>query len=226
MINAVGAVATGIVLLIVAVTKFAVGAWLPILVVPAIITLFRSIRRHYSYIEKKLAVRPGQFRARSLDHTVVVLVGRIHKGTLLALDYARSLRPNHLVALFVAFDDEDHARISHDWEQFGFDIPLEVVGSPYRELVSPVEAYLDELDVRWASDAITVVIPEFVMGLRSVANALHGQSALALKIALLDRPATVVTSVPFHITSEPEAEEVAAASSSASAVWTCRRCGS
>ena len=202
VINAVGAVATGIVLLIVAVTKFAVGAWLPILVVPAIIALFRSIRRHYALIERKLAVRPGQFKPRSLDHTVVVLVGRIHKGTLLALDYARSLRPNHLVALFVAFEDEHHERIEQDWADFGFDIPLEVVGSPYRELVSPVEEYLDELDDRWDSDAVTVVIPEFVMGLRSLANALHGQSALALKIALLDRPGTVVTSVPFHIGSD------------------------
>ena len=207
-INAVGAVATGVVLLIVAVTKFAVGAWLPILVVPAIITLFRSIRRHYAYVEGRLAVRPGQFKPRSLDHTVVVLVGRIHKGTLLALDYARSLRPNHLVALVVAFDDEDQERIEHHWQEFGFDIPLEVVGSPYRELVSPVEEYLDELDERWDSDAITVVIPEFVMGLRSVANALHGQSALALKIALLDRPGTVVTSVPFHITPDADATEV------------------
>ena len=83
--------------------------------------------------------------------------------------------------------------------QYGFDIPLEIVTSPYRELVGPVERHLDDLDERWTNDTISVVIPEFLVGLRSLGNALHGQSALALKIALLDRPNTVVISVPFHI---------------------------
>jgi len=81
-------------------------------------------------------------------------------------------------------------------------VPLEIIDSPYRELIRPVERYLAELDERWHNDRITVVIPEFVVGLRSTANSLHGQSALALKLALLDRPNTIVTSVPFHIAGE------------------------
>ena len=76
----------------------------------------------------------------------------------------------------------------------------EIVHSRYRDLVAPVESYLDELDDRWSNDTITIVIPEFVVGTRSLANLLHGQSALALKLALIDRPNTVVTSVPFHPT--------------------------
>jgi hypothetical protein len=78
-------------------------------------------------------------------------------------------------------------------------VPLEIIDSPYRELVAPIERYLDELDARWDNDRITVVIPEFVVGLRSASNILHGQSALGLKLALLGRPNTIVTSVPFHV---------------------------
>jgi len=132
----------------------------------------------------------------------VVLVSRVHRGVIEALNYARSLRPDHIVALHIAEDEGEHEQIHRQWAEFGFDVPLEIIDSPYRELVRPVERYLDELDQRWATDRVTVVIPEFVVGLRSAANVLHGQSALALKLALLDRPHTVVTSVPFHVASD------------------------
>ncbi len=199
VINAVGAVATGTVLVIVAVTKFAVGAWLPIVVVPAILFVFRGIHRHYLAMDRALAVQPGPVEARLQHHAAVVLVGRVHKGTLLALDYARSVAPDHLVAAHVAFDDEVLGLLEREWKELGIDVPLEVIASPYRELVAPLERFLDELGSRWEVATLTVVIPEFVVGLRSPANVLHGQSALALKVALLDRPGTVVTSVPYHV---------------------------
>jgi amino acid transporter len=199
-VNAVGAVATAVVLAIVAVTKFAVGAWLPIVVVPLIIALFVSIKRHYTRIEAILAVEPGPVRPRSMNHTVVVLVGRVHRGTIEALEYARSLRPNHLTAVHVSAQDGDVAAIERDWGAFKFDIPLEIVPSPYRELTPAVERYLDDLDERWQGDTITIVIPEFVTGrLLSPTQLLHNQSAAALKLALLFRKGTVVTSVPYHI---------------------------
>jgi hypothetical protein len=128
-----------------------------------------------------------------------VLVSRVHYGVVEAVQYARSLRPDHLVALHVAVTPETHAEIRRDWERLGLRIPLDIVDSPYRELVQPVERYIDALDARWADDRITVVIPEFVMGVRRVANVLHGQQGLALKLALLDRPNTAVLSIPFHV---------------------------
>ncbi len=75
---------------------------------------------------------------------------------------------------------------------------LEIVSSPYRDLVEPVEQFLDDLDRRWGRETITVLIPEFVVG-KWYQNVLHNQSALALKLALLRRPETVVTSVPYHV---------------------------
>jgi amino acid transporter len=198
VINGVGAVATFIVLLIVAGTKFTSGAWLPIVVVPLIIALFMAIKRHYSRISRTLEVSPAQVRPEPMNHTVVVLVGRIHRGVLKALAYARSLRPQHLIAVYVSFEDEDREEIEQQWEEFGIDVPLEIIYSPYRELIGPVERYIDELDARWENDTITVVIPEFVVG-KWYEHLLHNQSALFLKGKLLFREGTVVTSVPYHV---------------------------
>lgn len=200
VINTVGAIATFVVLLIVAITKFASGAWVPLVVVPVIIGIFVSIKRHYRYLARELAITPNEVRPEALNHTVIVLVGRVHRGVIKAINYARSLRPNHLFAVYIAFEDEDREEMERQWEEFGFDIPLEIVASPYRELVEPVERYLEELDQRWDNDTVTVVIPEFVLGrLFDPRNLLHGQTALALKAALLNREGVVVTSVPYHV---------------------------
>jgi amino acid transporter len=196
-INGLGAVATGVVALIVGVTKFTIGAWVPIVVVPLIILIFRGIKGHYERLGAALVITPDEVRRQDLNHTVVVLVGRIHRGVITALNYARSLRPDHLLVLYVASDDAEREHMESEWKRFAFDVPLEIVYSRYRDLVAPVEAYLDDIDERWRNDMVTIVIPEVVVGTKSLANLLHGQSALALKLALLDRPRTVVTSVPF-----------------------------
>jgi amino acid transporter len=202
-INAVGAVATGAVALTVGVTKFTIGAWVPIVVVPTVIFVFLSIKRHYRRVGAALAIVPEQVRHETVNHTVVVLVGRVHRGVIKALDYAKSLRPQHLVAVFVSFEDHDREEIEAQWEAFGLDVPLEIVHSPYRELVDPVMRYVDELDARWSNDTITVVIPEFVISNWS-AQLLHNQSALRLKGKLLFREGTVVTSVPYHLNAEDD----------------------
>ena len=202
VVNATGAVATGIVTLIIAVTKFKSGAWVPLVVVPGIIALFVAIRRHYSRVGERLTVAPEEARPAPINHTVVVLVGRVHRGVIRALNYAKSLRPQHLVAVYVSYDDDDRETMQDQWQEFGFDVPLEILGSPYRDLVEPVRKYLEDLDARWHNDTITVVIPEFVVS-KWYSNLLHNQSALALKLSLLFRPNTVVISVPYHLDAEP-----------------------
>ncbi|HUP86567.1 MAG TPA: APC family permease [Acidimicrobiales bacterium] len=198
-INSVGAVATFIVMLIVAITKFTKGAWVPIVIVPVVIGLFKAINSHYLKVGAGLHIEPHELPPQPSIHTFVVLVGRVHRGVAEALQYARSLTPHHIVALHIADEGVDHAEVERDWARFGFPIPLDIVDSPYRELTAPVNRYLDRLDARWASDRVTVVIPEFVVGLKSVTNILHGQNGLALKLSLLERPSTAVLSVPFHV---------------------------
>ncbi|HEX2064700.1 MAG TPA: APC family permease, partial [Acidimicrobiales bacterium] len=199
--NGVGAVATFVVLLIVAVTKFTSGAWIPLVVVPAIIAMFLAVHRHYERVSRSLSISPDAVRPEPFNHTVVVLVGRVHRGVIKALSYAKAMRPNHLAAVYVSFEDQDREEMERKWAEFHFDVPLEIVASPYRDLVQPVKRYLDDLDERWHNDTVTVLIPEFVMG-KWYENVLHNQSALALKLALLFRPGTVVTSVPYHLDSK------------------------
>ena len=198
LINGTGAAATFAVLLIVAITKFAKGAWLPIVVVPLVIAVFASIKRHYDRVARVLGVTAAEAKPEAINHTVVVLVGRLHHGVMKALSYARSLRPQHLVAVYVSYDEADRLALEKQWKDFKIDVPLEIVASPYRELVRPIEGYIDELDARWDNDTITVVIPEFVVG-KWYGAVLHNQSALLLKAKLLFREDTVVTSVPYLV---------------------------
>jgi amino acid transporter len=197
VINSVGAVATAIVLLIVGGTKFTSGAWVPLVVIPIIVIMFKAIKRHYSAVAEGLSVAPD-YKPRRMNHTVVVLVSGVHRGVLEALAYARSLNPNHLVAVHVSSDEEDEEWIQARWQEFGIDVPLEIVYSPYRELTRPVLRYVDELDARYENDVITVLLPEFVVR-HWWGNILHGQSALLLKGRLLFRKGTVVTSLPYHL---------------------------
>ncbi|MEY2469540.1 MAG: hypothetical protein QOF21_2238, partial [Actinomycetota bacterium] len=149
VINAVGAVATFVVLLIVAATKFTSGAWVPLVVVPIIMMVFAAIKRHYVRVTAALAITPEEVVPESDNSTVVVLVGRVHKGVLKALRYGKSMRPNHIAAVYVAYEDADTSSIEQQWRDFGIDVPLEIVHSPYRELVDAIVDYLDELDDRW-----------------------------------------------------------------------------
>ena len=197
VINAVGTFATGLVLLVVLVSKFTEGAWIPAVLVPFIVLFFKGIHKHYVRVEDSLEV-PDAYRQPRHTHTVVVLVGRVNRATLAALAYAKALAPDRLVAMSVVSDGEQAEAIQHQWDQHHLDIPLHIESSPYRELTRPVLAYLDELDAAHDNDIITVILPEFVLT-KWWEQLLHNQSALLLKGRLLFRRNTVVISVPYHI---------------------------
>jgi amino acid transporter len=197
VINGIGAFATAIVALTIGATKFTSGAWVSILVIGLIVLLFRGISRHYKAVAEGLKTAPD-YKPRRMNHTVVVLVGNVHRGVLEALAYAKSLNPNRVLAVTVVSDDDERERIELAWADRNIDVPLEIVYSPYRELTRPVLRFIDELDARYDNDIITVVLPEFVVK-SWWAHLLHNQSALILKGRLLFRKGTVVTSVPYHL---------------------------
>lgn len=196
VINAIGAVTTGLIAVIVVVSKFTEGAFIPALLIPIMVFGFRSIGRHYERGRKTVEVQPGYWPRRE-THSMVVLVGGINKGVLNGIQYARSLNPDRLVAVSVASDDEERIRLEQQWSSFGIPVDLEVIYSPYRELTKPILSFLDELDSLHRDDIITVVIPEYVTSWRS--KWLHNGSAFALKARLLHRPHTAVVSVPLHM---------------------------
>ncbi|MEI6200045.1 MAG: APC family permease [Actinomycetota bacterium] len=196
-INAIGSFTTGLIAVIVVVSKFTEGAWIPALLIPILVTSFRAVGRHYDRGHAAVHVEPGYWPRRE-THTMVVLVGSINKGVLHGLQYAKSLNPDRLLAVTVATDDEDRQRIEEQWANFAVPIDLNILYSPYRELTRPVSEFLDELDARYQDDIVTVVIPEFVTSWRT--QWLHNGSAFALKAKLLHRPHTAVVSVPIHMT--------------------------
>ena len=195
-INALGAVTTGLIAVIVVVSKFTEGAWIPAVLIPVMVFAFKSIGRHYEESRTSVTIEPG-YRAPRETHTMVVLVGGINKGVMHGLTYARSLNPDRLIAVSVAADAEEQKRLEKQWADFDIDMELEILFSPLRELTRPVMEFLDKLDKRYQDDIITVVIPEFVTSWRT--QWLHNGSAFALKAKLLHRPHTAVVSVPIHM---------------------------
>ncbi|MEI7754709.1 MAG: APC family permease [Actinomycetota bacterium] len=195
-INAVGAFTTGLVALIVIVTKFLSGAWISVVVILVLSATFKAISGHYKRVKAAVTVEPG-YKVQRHQHLVVVLVGSINKGVLHALQYAASLAPDRLIAVSVVSDPEEERHFREQWDSFDISIELHTISSPYRDLTGPILAYIDELDEQSADEMITVVIPEFVTKFTS--QWLHNQSALAIKAKLLYRPNTVVTSVPVIV---------------------------
>ncbi len=196
-INTVGCIATGVVLLVVVVSKFTIGAWIPVVVIPLIVALFRSIKGHYTGMDELLAAAPGE-KVRRRTNTVIVLVGKITKGSLTAIAYARSLNPDRLVAVSVVSSPEEQDRIVQQWSDHDIAVELQTLYSPYRELSRPILRYVDDLDDRYGDDFVTVIVPEFALQ-HWWQQLLHNQSALVLRTRLRSRPNTVVTSVPFHV---------------------------
>ncbi len=208
VVNAIGALATAVVLVVVVVSKFTIGAWVPAVVIPLIVLGFKAIRRHYDEVRVQLRVAPGGPARDALVHSHVILVSGVHRGVLLALRYARSLKPKHLVALCVVYDTDERARIEEEWHRHNIPVPLQIVESPERDLTRTVLAHLDHLDDEWDHEFLTVVLPEFVVD-GTWEKLLHNQSALVLKLALLTRPGTALVNVPYHLTDPDDHDSTA-----------------
>lgn len=197
-INAVGTVATTVVTVVILTSKFTEGAWIPAIVIPLLVFLFKGIRHHYQTVDRAMSVQPG-IKLPDIQHTVAVLVGpKVHLGVIQALAYAKSLHPDFLHAVSIAYDRDGADRLREQWARFELDVPLDIIDSPFREITDPVLEYLDQLDERWSSDVITVIIPELVVR-HWWEQLLHNQTALWLKVRLLFRRGTVVTSIPAHV---------------------------
>ncbi len=204
VINAVGALSTGLIALVVVVSKFTEGAWIPAALIPLMVLMFRSIGKHYR-ISRGAIVAPKGYRAPRETHTMVVLVGGVNKGVLRGVQYARSLNPDRILAVTVCSNDAERKAIEKQWKEFEVPIELHTVFSPYRELTRPVMQFIDELDEQHQGDIITVVIPENVTSWKT--QWLHNGSAFALKAKLLYRPHTAVVSVPIHTHGDDTEEE-------------------
>jgi amino acid transporter len=206
--NGLGALATGVVLLVIVATKFIHGAWVVILLIPTFVWLFRVVEGHYRTVAEQLSlegldVEKWTGLASRKWHKVVVPVSGMHRGTLAALRFARSLSKD-VTAVVVDVDPQVTARVREKWPAWSQGVPLVVLDSPYRSTVGPLLTYLDDADRREPERGFAaVVLPEFVPA-RWWHELLHNQTARLLKRALIYRRGQtgkdrVVIDVPYHL---------------------------
>jgi amino acid transporter len=195
-VNGIGAVVTGVVMLTLGVTKFLEGAWIVVLVIPILVAIFLVMHRHYEEVALELSLEDFQ-PPPEFQHTVLVLVGDVHRGVVRAVQYAKTLAPAASVrGVFVETDPARTARVEEKWSTWGFGVPLVVLTSPYRSLLRPLLDYIDHIHARGDDQMVTIVLPEFLPR-RWWQHVLHNQTALLVKGTLLFRPNTVVADVPY-----------------------------
>jgi amino acid transporter len=197
IVNGIGAVATCIVLIIFIATKFIHGAWVVVLLVPLLVLMFLKIHRHYIEVAQQLSTE-GLVGLRPIHNEVIVPISGIHRGVIAALEYAKSIAPHHVTAVYVNLDEETTQKLREKWEQWGSGVNLVVVASPYRSLLRPLLNYIDRVKRSSQGVVVTIVLPEFVPA-KVWQNLLHNHTSLFLKGALLFKKGVVVTNVPYHL---------------------------
>lgn len=197
VVNGLGTVATLIVLIVLVLTKFMHGAWIVVVLIPLLVGLFRLIHSHYLDVATQLTTE-GLEKLGPIGHEVIVPVSGIHRGVLRALQYAKTIAPEHVTALYINVDDEATQKLREKWSSWVNGVELVVIASPYRSLVGPLSRYVDRRVKLHPDQMVTVVLPEFVPA-RWWHHLLHNQSSLMLKGALLFKPNVIVTSVPYHL---------------------------
>jgi len=197
VINGVGAISTFVVLMVFILTKFLHGAWIVVVLIPLLVLLFLKIHRHYFEVAKQLSTE-GLEGLRPIRHEVIVPISGIHRGVIAALEYAKSIAPHHVTAVYVNLDDETTQKLREKWQEWGSGVSLVVVASPYRSLQRPLLNYIDRVKRSSRGEVVTIVLPEFVPA-KWWQNLLHNQNTLFLKGALLFKKGVVVTNVPYHL---------------------------
>ena len=204
-LNGLGAASTAIVLVVIVITKFAGGAWLVVVAIPLVVWGFKAIYRHYQHVAVRLSLQGVASRSHlpytppqtEACHPAIMIVGQLNKGTLEAIDYARNIA-DEIVALHVDIGSTDREKLKQRWKEFGGGIPLVIVDSAFREIITPIADFVSEFEVTHPVAMTTVIIPTFVTrnwwdGL------LHNQTAFFLERALLAKKSRVVTRVRYYL---------------------------
>ncbi|MEK7203954.1 MAG: APC family permease [candidate division NC10 bacterium] len=194
--NALGAITTAVVVVVIGVSKFVHGAWIVIIVTPLMVLGFLAVRRHYETLRRQLNLN-GFSPPKLGRHPVVVLVAGIHRGVVTALSYARAISPN-VTAITVDLDPTATSRLRMQWGEWAPDVPLVVLDSPYRSVLLPVLNYIDQMEKQREGAYMTIILPEFIPA-RWWQHLLHNQTALLIKGALLFRRGKVAISIPYHL---------------------------
>jgi len=197
-INGLGAIITSIVVVIFATTKFSEGAWLVTIIIPLAVLAFSRIHRHYRNLAKKLSLENFGSPPPISRHRIIIPIGGVHRGTLQALRYAKTISDD-ITAVYVSLDPIEAEKVRQKWEIWGMGCRLVILDSPFRLFIEPLLEYIDEIDKRrQPNEAITIVVPEFIP-CHFWNRFLHARTASVLRQALMFRKEIVVTSVPYLV---------------------------
>jgi hypothetical protein len=198
LINGFGSICTFVVMVTFAITKFKDGAWIIVLLVPLMVSVFFGIHHHYKSLAKKLSLDHYRANTRVSRHRVVVLIATVHRGSLAALKYAVNLSSD-VTAVHVSIDPAESRKVEEKWMHWGGGTRLVILESPYRLLLEPIVEYIESLLAVMASnETLTIVVPQFITH-RWWEGFLHNQTALMLRFALLFKPGIVIVEVPYQV---------------------------
>ena len=204
ILNGVGALATGITVLVIGVSKFLEGAWITVVLIPMLVAGFLQIRAHYRTVGKQLSLRglPPDIRPTP-PLRVVIPVSGVHRGMVDAVNFARAISTN-VTGVYIELEPGAARPVREQWQRLWPDVNLVVLQSPYRSILHPLLNYLDELDEQHHDGQLAaVVLPEFVPA-RWWQALLHNQTTWQIKTALLYRRRNqgyqrVIIDVPYHL---------------------------
>ena len=206
IINSIGFVMTGTVLVIVLVTKFTHGAWMVVVAIPMLMAMMSAIYVYYRKVNDELTLTSSANLTLPSRIHGIVLVSKLHKPTMRAVYYARATRPSTLEAITVRVEEEETNTLIRDWQELGIPVPLKVLDSPFREITRPILDYVKSIRRDSPRDVISVFVPQYVVG-HWWEQLLHNQSALRLKSRLLFTPGVMVVSVPWQLVSTETMKE-------------------
>jgi len=197
-LNGVGAIVTGVVVIVIAASKFVLGAWIVIALIPIIIGFFLAVHRHYAQVAEQLSLKARGSLPPIRRHRVIVPIADVHQGVIAALNYARAISDD-VTAVYVEVNPDETAATERKWAEWGEGVRLVKLSSQYRSIIGPLIDYVDRIDDQHRRDqVVTIVLPQFVPA-RRWQNLLHNQSALLIRLAFLFRRDVMVTDVPFHL---------------------------
>lgn len=207
IVNAVGALTTSIVFVVLVVTKFVEGAWIIVIVIPLIIMMFYSINRHYDNVADNLSTRKIiENEISSVADVVVLPIGDVHRGTIRALQYAQRLSTD-VRAVYVSTDSSLKERFLKRWQKFPSltqEVNLVGIDYDYRDFLTPLIEYIEQVNnVEFPDQTITVIIPEIVTD-SLAASVLHNKTALLLRNRLRQYLDIIIIEIPFHILPPPK----------------------
>ena len=204
LLNGIGALATLLVLSVIVLTKFVAGAWVVVVAIPLLVWIFISINSHYKYVAERLSIQdlaPRGYiprpRTEQVSHPAIVIVGHLNRGTVEALEYARSIA-DEIIAVHVDIGSTDREKLNRRWQELESDIHLEIIDSPFRSLIEPIVDFITNYERQHPDVLSTIIIPAFVTK-NWWEGLLHNQTTLFLKAALLGKRSRVVTTVRYYL---------------------------